>query len=219
MLLEPVPQLELTSDAFTDAINALYNCWCQNTQGGEWQDVSIKPIEFGGSMLRITKKLLQEAPNSSRGLPEIMEPETTEDDEEALHRAPAISSRTTVIYDIIYSTTYRVPLLYITLKHSLAQPVLSLEEVYDALVPSLQRHQLQSVGPVGSLSMTEHPVTGMPVYLIHPCRTQEAMAAVAGERGSTLVQYLMLWLGLVGPSVGLSVPFELAEMVVKQEGF
>lgn len=65
--------------------------------------------------------------------------------------------------------------------------------------------------------MAEHPVTGMPAYFVHPCRTQNVMGPLLegggdcefGARDS--VEYLMLWLGVIGASVGLSVPMRVAK--------
>lgn len=68
---------------------------------------------------------------------------------------------------------------------------------------------------MGALSMTDHPVTGMPAYFVHPCRTAEAMDAVTEHRNVTPDGYLLMWLGMVGPSVGLDVPIELAEAMGK----
>lgn len=86
------------------------------------------------------------------------------------------------------------------------------------LVPDAFRRQVEAVGIMGALSMTDHPVTNLPVYFVHPCRTQEAMQAIlGGGREADPVEYLALWLGLAGGSVGLSVPVTLMQ-VLKLEG-
>ena len=59
--------------------------------------------------------------------------------------------------------------------------------------------------------MTDHPVAGTTAYLVHPCRTVEAMKAVTGNECMSPQKYLLVWIGLVGQSVGLDVPIELAE--------
>ena len=74
---------------------------------------------------------------------------------------------------------------------------------------------MQAAGVMGALSMTDHPVTSTPTYFIHPCRTAEAMEAVTGGKDVTPEEYLLMWLGLVGPSVGLKFPIELAEAMGK----
>ena len=83
------------------------------------------------------------------------------------------------------------------------------------LVPTSYRQQVQGVGVIGALSMTDHPVTGTPAYFVHPCRTAEAMSAVTARRNMRPEGYLLAWLGLIGPSIGLQVPLELAKAMSK----
>ena len=161
-------------------------------------------------MLRIHRSLEPKPCDTTQVPSDLRRDETADQDEEALVKYAPRGIRYTVVYDIVYSPTYMVPVLYVIIKQPLDQPRMSLEEIYDTLIPAAQRDQLRSVGPMGSLSMTNHPVTGMPAYFIHPCKTQEAMAAVAADRVLVPLEYLTLWLGLVGPSVGFSLPLELA---------
>lgn len=75
---------------------------------------------------------------------------------------------------------------------------------------------------MGALSMAEHPVSGAPAYFVHPCRTQEVLGALVGDGGEggrrgdgygTGLEYLMRWFGVIGASVGLSVPVGVAMRV------
>ena len=71
---------------------------------------------------------------------------------------------------------------------------------------------------MGALSMTDHPISGLPVYFVHPCRTAEAMKDVlsgklAEGRAVKPEVYLIMWMGLVGGAVGLNVPVALAEQI------
>lgn len=152
--------------------------------------------------------------------------EITEEDDEILSKSKAKShGELLIIYDIVHSPSYQVPVLYLKFqgehpsleatdpKPRTFQP--SPEELYDLLVSSSHRPQLQGVGVMGALSMTDHPVSGRPVYFVHPCRTAESMNVVlAGRECGVDVKpevYLMMWLGLVGGAVGLDVPVELAQ--------
>lgn len=83
-------------------------------------------------------------------------------------------------------------------------------QVYEYLVPGAFSAQVRDVGVVGAVSMTEHPVTGLPTFFVHPCRTQDAMRDVLTDLKADDEKYLVLWLGLVGGAVGLNVPTELA---------
>lgn len=66
---------------------------------------------------------------------------------------------------------------------------------------------------MGALSMTDHPITSTPAYFIHPCRTAEAMEPVTEGPRTTPEMYLLRWIGIIGQSVGLDVPSELAQEI------
>ncbi|EMC91187.1 hypothetical protein BAUCODRAFT_79865, partial [Baudoinia panamericana UAMH 10762] len=140
-----------------------------------------------------------------------------EGDSEALpRRAVAHKIEVIIIYDIVHSPSYNVPVLYITLSPRSDGATRSLDAVYDLLVPQSQWGSLQSVSVMGGLSMTDHPVTTLPAYFVHPCRTAEAMAAVTAGRTVTPTEYLVVWLGLIGSTVGLHMPVSVAKAVVQR---
>ncbi|KAF7712725.1 Uncharacterized protein PECH_006767 [Penicillium ucsense] len=113
-------------------------------------------------------------------------------------------------YDIVLSQTYQVPVLYFTLRwHNYSGPV-GLDTVYQHVVPQQYRQQLQSVGVMGGISLGYHPESGAPAFFVHPCNTADAMTHVTDERLITGETYLLVWLGLVGQSVNLHVPREIA---------
>lgn len=168
--------------------------------------------------------------------------EEEEEDPECLPKFPPTTTHpstdpttTTITYDIIYSPTYRVPILYI---HK-PPPLLSIppqdDDNNNNPDPFLTHLQNSSSSAV-LLSLIDHPATGKPVYFIHPCRTQEAIAEIlsssssrrrlgktgsgGGEEeeetggGEGGMQWFMAWWGCIGNSAGLSVPMELARMVM-----
>jgi len=55
-----------------------------------------------------------------------------------------------------------------------------------------------------------HPITDVPCFFIHPCNTAEAMKELLQSRQVSGLEYLQLWVGLVGGCVGLYLPKELA---------
>ena len=88
-----------------------------------------------------------------------------------------------------------------------------------------------------SITQVEHPVYGIPYYMLHPCETASLMQtcllsegrkggdfhgrgtlpAAASSAASAAVcgdspQYLVLWLSLSAPVVGLHVPLQLARL-------
>ncbi|KAK2871924.1 hypothetical protein FQN49_002701 [Arthroderma sp. PD_2] len=131
------------------------------------------------------------------------------DDPEALVRQPASIQKYEVEYNITLSPTYQVPVLYFFLRDGPSCRPNELDRVYDLLIPAQFRSELREVGVMGGISITNHPITGIPVYFVHPCATSEALKSVAGSKEQTIETYLLLWLGLVGNCVGLNVPSEL----------
>ena len=69
---------------------------------------------------------------------------------------------------------------------------------------------------LGALSMTDHPITGLPAYFVHPCRTAEAMRGMLDGEVKPEA-YLLMWFGLIGGGVGLEVPVELARAMAKSK--
>lgn len=131
----------------------------------------------------------------------------SEDDDAAIHhfKDPVPS----VEYNILLSPTYRVPVLYFFL-HDLPPGSLSgLDAVHGLIVPEQMRSELQQVGVMGGISMSNHPATDLPAYFIHPCNTADAMRDIT--RGSLVSPqiYLQIWIGLVGGCVGLYLPSQL----------
>ncbi|KAK5705662.1 hypothetical protein LTR17_021486 [Elasticomyces elasticus] len=219
-------QLHITPTEFTEGIRAFHRTWIEleKAGGSGWRYIRVVEDSYGPPLLRITRLLDQPLSADSDdaavaghvdAFPGEIASEITadeEDDEAALLRSPPNNSgkQTTVVHDIVYSPSYHVPVLYISLLPGTGT------DIHDLLVPTSHKAPLQHAGgPLGALSLTDHPVTGMPAYFVHPCRTGEGMAAITmssvdgGQVNS--VEYLMRWLGLVGPSVGLFVPVALAE--------
>ena len=142
-------------------------------------------------------------------------PQLEEEDPESLTKSvpsrTGVETEREVHYDIVYSPTYQVPVLYLTFPSTDRSPLPSPDEVYNLLVPFTYRAQLQAVGPMSALSMTgEHPVTGGPAYFVHPCLTQDSMRAVLAGRQVSAAEYLAMWIGVIGATVGLSLPVSLA---------
>ncbi|KAG2165124.1 hypothetical protein JADG_004863 [Aureobasidium aubasidani] len=120
-------------------------------------------------------------------------------DEEAIVKQPQSETVVTVQYDVLLSPSYRVPVVYMT-----ASPPLPVSHFFDLVVPHHFQDAMRETGVMGALSMTDHPSTGMPAYFVHPCRTADTMCAT-GAAGVQIQDYMLVWLGIVGASVGLNV--------------
>uniref|UniRef100_A0A673A1S0 Ubiquitin-like-conjugating enzyme ATG10 n=1 Tax=Sphaeramia orbicularis TaxID=375764 RepID=A0A673A1S0_9TELE len=108
-------------------------------------------------------------------------------------------------YHIVYSCSYRTPALYFR-ACTLEGRSLSLEEVWSSVHPNL-RLRLKHC-PLNTITQQEHPLLGQPFFLLHPCRTQDFMRPVlqAAHQQNRSVNYVLTWLSVVGPLVGLDVP-------------
>lgn len=134
-----------------------------------------------------------------------------DDDNEAVPRRTRTAPL--VVYDLVHSPSYQVPVLYVTIENLPFAGLPSLDLAYDLLVPAEYKMQLKAVGVLGSLSMAEHLMTGSPAYFVHPCRTAEAMGPVVSRGGLKPEEYLLAWIGMVGASVGLNVPAAMAQRI------
>ncbi|RKF57097.1 hypothetical protein GcM3_190012 [Golovinomyces cichoracearum] len=136
-----------------------------------------------------------------------------EDDEEALHSGelpPKYSTRSSqpyVAYEIHLHPTYRMPILWFNLRdlNHQEESALDIDTVYRLLVAPQYRSCIQSTGITGGISAAPHPVTDNPAFFIHPCQTKEAMEGFDCH----LENYLMVWIGIVGGTVGLWLPAEM----------
>jgi len=110
-------------------------------------------------------------------------------------------------YQVIYSFSYNVPVLYFTASRQDGKLV-SLDEVWDN-VPDVYRERL-AYEKWTFLTQQEHPYLGVPFYQLHPCHTADMMknaSSVSEERESHgSANYLVTWLSTVGPVVGLNIP-------------
>lgn len=134
-----------------------------------------------------------------------------EDEDVAIYHSPPSLTVSSVEYHILPSTSYRVPVLYFFL-HNLPPSILqSIDFVYEKLVPKHLQSGVRNAGVMGGISMTNHPLTDIPCFWVHPCNSAEAMQNILGGiKGEVSpVKYMILWIGIVGSVVGLSLPKEI----------
>ncbi|KAF8863369.1 hypothetical protein BDZ45DRAFT_738343 [Acephala macrosclerotiorum] len=133
--------------------------------------------------------------------------EALQPDPDALPQYSPYAQQPYVTYEIHLHPIYRLPTLWFTL-HDLpaGEPTFDLDAVYRHLVPQEYKDNLRALGVTGGISAAPHPVTDVPAFFIHPCQTKEAME----QLDSSMKDYLMMWIGLVGGCVGLWVPPEMA---------
>ncbi|ETN38327.1 uncharacterized protein HMPREF1541_06362 [Cyphellophora europaea CBS 101466] len=109
-----------------------------------------------------------------------------------------------IIFSIILSKTYSVPVLWFR-----AASMASLDELYEVLVPPHLSDSVRDVGVLGGISQAYHPLTEIPAYFVHPCRTHEALRGVDDGQNLPAEEYLLVWFGIIAAAVGLYVPSKL----------
>lgn len=174
----------------------------------EW--ISVDTItRYDINYLKIAKTLPSVGHASSRAAEETEDDDLEDNDEEVLS-APKNSS-VIICYDIILSPTYRVPVLYISILDPQHRYPPTMTTLYDHLILPQYRGQAEAVGVIGGITITDHPITNSPVFFIHPCQTANVMEASVGKKSVTAEQYLLMWIGAMGKSVGLNIPLALVK--------
>ncbi|CAN9502862.1 unnamed protein product [Ophioblennius macclurei] len=115
-------------------------------------------------------------------------------------------------YHVLYSCSYNTPVLYFRAM-TLEGRSLSLEEVWSSVHANFRLRLLES--PLDTITQQEHPLLGQPFFMLHPCRTEEFMKPllqVALDQNRP-VNYVLSWLSVVGPVLGLHVPLQYCTQV------
>jgi ubiquitin-like-conjugating enzyme ATG10 len=190
-------------------------------------------LQFDTRYLRITRHIPAVSLASNNiGDPQTMEDEAALEDDDPEAFVPPVAKHEhmqVVQCDIAYSPSYQVPVLYLTFAERSTNrnvPLPPPNEVYKVLVPDGFKSAIRSVGVMGALSMAEHPTTGSPAYFVHPCRTQEVISPLLQNADPSkpeadprkAMNYLLLWFGVIGASVGLSVPISVARLFAHGRG-
>ncbi|OQS04753.1 hypothetical protein THRCLA_03030 [Thraustotheca clavata] len=101
-------------------------------------------------------------------------------------------------YHIVYSPTYRVPVLYLRGEHADGR-WLSTKEIRQVLECE--------EGNEHFVSQDEHPLLGTPYYFVHPCETATCLALLLdGMDKPSGLQVLQAWLSLVQSWTHIRLP-------------
>ncbi|KAI5423101.1 hypothetical protein KIW84_046191, partial [Lathyrus oleraceus] len=119
-------------------------------------------------------------------------------------------------FHIIYSPSYRVPVLYFRSYHSDGQP-LPFSEIEKDLPGHSAELLLESKWTF--ITQEEHPYLNRPWYKLHPCGTSEWMKLLlcGGDtslNNNLVQQYLVSWFSVVGQVVGLKTPLGMLDNIV-----
>ncbi|KAH7077235.1 hypothetical protein FB567DRAFT_145612 [Paraphoma chrysanthemicola] len=200
----------LTSAEFHEACLAFETRF--SVHGREQHDwVSVEALHsFDARFLRITKELINDTPVDPG------EDEFLEDDVEALETSS--QQNALMHYDIVFSPTYRVPVLYISIIDPKHRYPPTMTTLHKHLLPALFTAETGRVGVIGGITVTDHPATNRPAFFIHPCQTAKVMEATVGRKEISGEEFLVIWIGAMGKYVGLNIPLALVQQDVLQIG-
>ncbi|XP_048359708.1 ubiquitin-like-conjugating enzyme ATG10 isoform X2 [Sphaerodactylus townsendi] len=118
-------------------------------------------------------------------------------------------------YHILYSCSYQAPVLYFRACFLDGRP-LTLDEIWNGVHECYKERLWQ--GPWETITQQEHPLLGQPFFVLHPCRTNEFMASMlsTSHKANRSTNYIISWLSIVGPVVGLHLPLIYAKVNSEQ---
>lgn len=217
----------ISRKSFDEACQAL----AQSSSHTRSSDMSLDTHEYGEHhYLKITRPLstnsypptqsdstkLYSAAQDPQDIHEFSNIEEEEEEDAAIYHFSPSHTVSSVEYHILHSPSYRVPVLYFFLRNLPPSIAQSIDTVYEHLIPKHLQSGARNVSVMGGIGMTHHPLTDVPCFWVHPCNSAEAMRKILGGMKGEVspVEYLMLWIGLVGIAVGLSLPKEIVRQVV-----
>ncbi|KAG0304383.1 hypothetical protein BGZ98_005591 [Dissophora globulifera] len=143
------------------------------------------------------------------------------DNEEADHEAEAREDMSqkvsqdflSVCYHVVFSPSYQVPVLYFN-AYRPDGTAISLEEIYESLVPEDWRNSIRNAGLNGGISQQDHPILSIPYFYMHPCETVSLLETIfknttSTRQSSLLDSYILTWLSFTGQAIGLTIPSDI----------
>lgn len=119
-------------------------------------------------------------------------------------------------FSIVYSETYRVPVLYFhvhNMKSDGNVVACGRQEVLNIILhyQQKQQHNPDNCIPEDTwefISQEDHPVTGLPSFFLHPCQSADRLKSVFLQDGLSKPSklYLWTWMSMLLPAVGHPVP-------------
>lgn len=177
----------------------------QGTKEGYLRKTALRPVCLGSKPDHGSEQKVQ---------PELREgsvPGETEDEDDAV--VPSMSSQSgggghlcfQFEFHVLYSSSFRTPVLYFR-AFTLEGRSLSLEEVWSSIRPKLRLPSEDSL--LSTVTQQEHPLLGQAFFMLHPCKTEDFMRPVlqTAQQENRPVNYVLTWLSVVAPLVGLDVP-------------
>ncbi|KAK4375012.1 hypothetical protein RND71_005689 [Anisodus tanguticus] len=117
-------------------------------------------------------------------------------------------------FHIIYSSSFRAPVLYFRAYCSDGEPM-AIEDL-EKDFPSYTAQEL-AISKWTFITQEEHPYLNRPWYTLHPCGTSDWMKllfsnepSVVSHGGVAVEKYLTSWFSVVSPIFGVKIPLKLS---------
>ena len=104
---------------------------------------------------------------------------------------------------ISYSHIWRVPVLHFTVQLPDGTPRSRQDVIADLLSYSADPDSSMNVTS-DFVSIDEHPITGLPSYLLHPCQTTSLLETL-GASSTSAASRLWSWMSMILPHVGILI--------------
>lgn len=203
--------------------------------GDGWELRHVRPTDGPEKTVYLLKKSSVMMELEGDGSPEELQPpldlgkpEIIEDDDPSVLPKchPQSSVAVNFEYHVVHSPSYQAPVLFFTATFQSGKLV-PLPDIWKSMSPF---HVTRAAGMEWeTVTQQEHPILCRPFYHIHPCHTPTVMAtalqahrplemseieAESGPQSQAMSTpgYLLSWLAMYGPAIGLRVPLDYLDM-------
>ncbi|KAJ1881322.1 hypothetical protein LPJ57_001681 [Coemansia sp. RSA 486] len=175
---------------------------------------SRKYLEIQSSLHSTAQTDQSESTNNIEGLEDHQDLEDTDplyavSHPQSTERNISTTPIAQVQYHIMYSSTWRVPMMYMRVTAGSTGVVTSMDAIRQMLVCDQQvRQAVEAVEYGGALSIQDHPELGVPYMYVHPCHTATLLRTVAlgADVSIGCSEYIAAWVSLIGAAIGLALP-------------
>ncbi|KAI8996910.1 hypothetical protein BDB01DRAFT_768967 [Pilobolus umbonatus] len=108
-------------------------------------------------------------------------------------------------YHIVYSPSYQVPVLYFRATYYHDKTGLSLDDLYQYIIPSVYQTDILQPNSTSVISQSDHPALGVPYWYVHPCETRTLMHCFRFNPED----YIQVWLSIQGPILNCQLSTEM----------
>jgi hypothetical protein len=120
-------------------------------------------------------------------------------------------------FSIVFSDTWRVPVLYFTVQHE--DGTLLLRSQVLEVIMNVDDNEIANTWDF--VSYEEHPTTGEPSFFLHPCQTLARVQQLLQTQQTAGVSPLLSWVAMILPAVGFRIPtrafIRLQTWIAKQQ--